>query len=128
MWCSTFILPSLRPYRVHRPQQTSERPPPQTTSASIHTDVAGRVNGSEIELKGEDDVTVNAYFVKPKAETDSKAGVVLLSDINGYTTADTRRVADLLANNSLPTSKQSILVPQIKTSPLPMRFFLFSFL
>lgn len=101
----SFAVPSARGCKLFQPIKTSARRPEATASTSGQADRSSNINTSEITLKAKDDKTIKAYLASPSVEPSSKAGIVLVSDIFGCDAPQTRKVADLLASNSFPTSK-----------------------
>lgn len=66
-----------------------------------------RVTSTEIAIPTHDEATIQAYLATPVSNADSPpaATVIILCDIFGYQSAETRAVADLLASHSLAASK-----------------------
>lgn len=100
----SFTLPSARPGWRYQPVKASTRQPDGGDQTASNSDTA-EVKTSEISLTTKDNKTIKAYMAIPKLDPAPKAGIVLFSDVFGYESPETRKVADYLASHSLPTSK-----------------------
>lgn len=102
---------AMRPHEIYHPCGSRPR-------ASIQVPVkdgsrGGRaVTSTTVSIPTHDGASVSAYLAIPEEIPDgARAGVALLSDIRGIENEHTKKVADLLASYSLPTSTYCTLTP-----------------
>lgn len=96
-----FVTPGFRAHRLYYPRSSST--PRRPVQATVTSGPTHEISTSEVSIPTSDNSTISAYLATPNLTPAPKAGVVLLSDINGFETPDTRKVADLLASHALPT-------------------------
>lgn len=95
----------MRTHKIYFPCGSSKQERVETTAQAPLSRESDAITSTELIIPTKDKSSINAYLATPKEGTDDiETGVVLYTDILGFDNEDTRKVADLLASHSIPTS------------------------